>query len=279
MSLIQHISHAQGPDSSRPHTHSGYHQMLYIRRGSLDLRVSDHAYTVDHPSVVFIGCHEPHALAVHSEIYERTLINLYPHKLGLNGNARLLSVFSDRPAGFCHVLPVGEDAERLDLLLALLADEWKRRDSEFLDEPERLLCSALLMLFRRSPEFFPSVESRRATTVQRIKSRIEGSLVDPPSLELLGEEFHMSPYYLSHLFKELTGYSIKNYHLLCRVAAARELLETTDRSITEIAARVGFYDASSLSRYMQRELGCTPTQYRKNIQRHQTTDIHKEDPS
>ena len=63
----------------------------------------------------------------------------------------------------------------------------------------------------------------------------------------------------------MTGYSIKNYHLLCRVAATRELLETTDLSITDICAHVGFADMSSLARYFKREIGCTPSQYRKRM--------------
>lgn len=261
--MIQNVRYACDLDSSHVHTHTGYHQMLYVRRGEVVFDIEGHRYAVDRPSVVFIGCHEQHAVSVCGEVYERYTLNVYPHKVGLHGNFRLLSVFSDRPSGFCHVLPLCGDTATLEALLGLLLVEFERQDAEFADEPDRLLCSALLSLYRSSPDFFPRTESKRAETVLRIKARLERELTDPPTLESLGREFHLSPYYLAHLFKDITGYSIKNYHLLCRIAATRELLETTDLSITDICERVGFADMSSLSRYFKREMGCTPSQYRK----------------
>ena len=265
--MIQNVRYACDLDSSLVHTHTGYHQMLYIRRGSVTFDIEGHRYDVDRPSVVFIGCHERHAVAVHGDAYERYMINVYPHKVGLHGNFRLLSVFSDRPDGFCHVLPLPDDVREQEALLRLLLVEFERQDSEFADEPDRLLCSTLLLLYRLSPDFFPRSESKRAETVLRIKARLESELTEPPTLEELGRDFHLSPYYLAHIFKDITGYSIKNYHLLCRIAATRELLETTDMSITDICTRVGFADMSSLSRYFKREIGCTPSQYRKKNQK------------
>ena len=260
--MIQNVRYLRDLDSSHHHAHTGYHQMIYVRLGDVTFDLEGRRYHVDRPSVVFISCHEQHAVTVHSEVYERYMLNVYPHKVGLHGNFRLLSVFSDRPSGFCHVLPLS-DTVHVDALLSLLLDEFERQDSEFADEPERLLCSVLLALYRLSPDFFPRAESKRGDTVLRIKARLERELTDPPTLEELGREFHLSPYYLAHLFKDVTGYSIKNYHLLCRIAATRELLEVTDLSITDICARVGFADMSSLSRYFKREMGCTPSQYRK----------------
>ncbi len=266
MSIIQNVRHLSDVRSSSLHAHIGYHQMIYVRRGRVDFSIEGQAYTVTGASVVFIGCQERHSVTVRGDTYERIVVDLYPHKLGGPTNFRLLSVFSDRPSGFCHVVAL-EDTAALEALLLLLFEEWKRQDREFADAPERLLCDALLLLYRISPTPFPpAIEGRRIVTVRRIKARLESALCDPPSLEELGRELHMNPYYLSHLFKELTGYSIKNYHLLCRLAAARELLETTSESVTEIAARAGFGDAGSLSRYLRREMGCTPSQYRKQLQ-------------
>ena len=263
MSMIQNVRYACDLGSSHVHTHTGYHQMIYVRRGKVVFDIEGHRYVVDRPSVVFIGCHEQHAVRACGEIYERFMLNVYPHKVGLHGNFRLLSVFSDRPSGFCHVLPLYGDTTTPEMLLSLLLAEFQRQDAEFADEPDRLLCSTLLWLYRSSPDFFPRTESKRAETVLRIKVRLESELTEPPTLEKLGRDFHLSPFYLAHIFKDVTGYSIKNYHLLCRIAATRELLESTDMSITDICERVGFADMSSLSRYFKREMGCTPSQYRK----------------
>ena len=265
MSIIQDMQYLSGPDSSFSHTHAGYHQMIYVKSGHVIFNIKGRIYDIERPSVVFIGCHEQHAVTVKGEEYERYMVNVYPHKLGLHGNFRLFSIFSDRPEHFCHVLTV-QNRVALEALLDLTLSEVTCRDNEFPDTPDRLLSGILLLLYRQAPDFFPRAESRRTETVRAIKRRIESDLTELPSLDTLGQEFHLSPYYLAHIFKDVTGYSIKNYHLLCRVAATRELLETTDMSITDICQRVGFSDMSSLSRYFKREIGCTPSQYRKNNQ-------------
>ena len=265
MSLIRDVRYARDVESAKTHSHMGYHQMIYIHRGEASFLISEREYHVKAPAVVFIGCHEPHAVSIAGDVYERIMVNVYPHKLGMRGDFRLFSVFSDHPSGFCHLLPVGDSAPALFHLLSQLWQESGREDDEFSDAPEWLLSAALLLLYRESPTFFPRTESKRADTVQRIKYRLETEVGELPSLSSLGQEFHLSPYYLAHMFKDMTGYSIKNYHLLCRVAATRELLETTDLSIADICARVGFADMSSLARYFKREIGCTPSQYRKRM--------------
>ena len=273
MSLIRDVRYARDVESAKAHSHVGYHQMIYVHQGRACFLISDHEYHVQAPAVVFIGCHEPHAVTVTSNVYERIMVNVYPHKLGMQGDFRLFSIFSDHPAGFCHVLPLSKSAPALLHLLHQLCEEVGRADDEFANAPEWLLSAALLLLYRESPAFFPRTGNKRADTVQRIKYRLETELSELPSLSDLGQEFHLSPYYLAHMFKEMTGYSIKNYHLLCRVAATRELLETTSLSITDICTHVGFSDMSSLARYFKREIGCTPSQYRKNMLDHSKEDL------
>lgn len=274
MSMIQDIRYLTDLDSSFSHTHTGYHQMIYVKSGRVNFDIKGQIYEVNRPSVVFIGCHEEHAVTVTGAVYERYMINVYPHKLGLHANFRLFSIFSDRPENFCHVLAVTNQTA-FEAFLDLILGEFARRDNEFPDTPDRLLSGVLLLLYRQSPDFFPHTASRRTETVSAIKQRIETNLTDLPSLITLGQEFHLSPYYLAHMFKDVTGYSIKNYHLLCRVATTRELLETTDMSITDICERVGFSDMSSLSRYFKREIGCPPSQYRKKNQKINITNTEE----
>ncbi len=68
---------------------------------------------------------------------------------------------------------------------------------------------------------------------------------------------------LGRSFVKFFGVSPKEYILRLRVNAARELLETTDNTLTDIAQTVGFYDHSHLTRTFKRMRGITPEQYRK----------------
>ena len=54
------------------------------------------------------------------------------------------------------------------------------------------------------------------------------------SLEYLAEKFFISPYYLSHQFRRVTGFSLINYIQITRVRNAQQLLLYTDMKIADI---------------------------------------------
>lgn len=68
--------------------------------------------------------------------------------------------------------------------------------------------------------------------------------MEPITLHSMGEALHISSYYLSHVFKQMSGYSPVQYLLRRRIGEAQTLLITTDLSITRIAEMVG-YDTQS----------------------------------
>lgn len=84
------------------------------------------------------------------------------------------------------------------------------------------------------------------------------------SLKALGERFGISPFALLRLFRALTGLSPHEYQTLHRIDAARQLLRDQD-AIAGVAAEVGFYDQTHLTRQFQQVLGITPGQYLKHL--------------
>lgn len=83
-----------------------------------------------------------------------------------------------------------------------------------------------------------------------------------PSLIIMAEIVHMSPYYFSRLFKQSTGFTPHQYLLKCRTNQAKQLLKTTNLSIADIAGQVGFVDQSHLNRHFKRHFGISPSQLR-----------------
>lgn len=74
--------------------------------------------------------------------------------------------------------------------------------------------------------------------------------------------FHKS--YVSHVFKEMTGYTIMEYVMHTRLRHARYLLEAKAKMpIEEVAYESGFENASHFSRYFKGKLGISPKEYRK----------------
>ena len=72
---------------------------------------------------------------------------------------------------------------------------------------------------------------------------------------------------LAHVFKEATGFPVKDYLTRLRITIARRLLTETKAKIDIVAQRVGFGDGSSLSRTFIDLAGVRPGEFRRSMQR------------
>ncbi|OPX45757.1 bifunctional transcriptional activator/DNA repair enzyme AdaA [Ruminiclostridium hungatei] len=83
------------------------------------------------------------------------------------------------------------------------------------------------------------------------------------TIPLLAESFYISPYYLSRIFKETTGFTLLEYINLARVKAAEELLINTGLKVIEIAEKSGFGSVSQFNRVFKQVTGYSPLNCRK----------------
>ena len=81
----------------------------------------------------------------------------------------------------------------------------------------------------------------------------------------LAGEAGMSLRTLARAFSGRAGCAPGTYVLRARIARARELLETTVLPVERIAELSGFGSATSLQQNFRRQLGCSPTAYRRNF--------------
>ena len=79
---------------------------------------------------------------------------------------------------------------------------------------------------------------------------------------------HYSPAQFRRLFHSLTQMSPSDYIANVRVNAAKTLLGTTDRRISDIAQDVGFFDHAHFIRTFKHVVGVTPAKYRKAVSHH-----------
>ena len=100
-------------------------------------------------------------------------------------------------------------------------------------------------------------------TVERICAYLAANYRQKFSLSEVAARFYLSPYYLSRLFKRVTGQSIVDYINNRRIEAAQKLLETTELSISAVAEQTGFASAAHFRRVFHEVRGTGPLQYRK----------------
>lgn len=90
-------------------------------------------------------------------------------------------------------------------------------------------------------------------------------LQDPLSVAELARNARVSSRTFARRFVEDTGYTPLQWILRARVDLARELLERTDLSIEQVAARVGLGTGANLRMHFQRILATSPSDYRKTF--------------
>lgn len=108
-----------------------------------------------------------------------------------------------------------------------------------------------------------AVARPRNETVEQICAYLAANYQQKFSLAEVAARFYLSPYYLSRLFRRVTGQSIVDYLNNRRIEAAQKLLETTELSITVVAEQTGFASAAHFRRVFREVMGEGPLQYRK----------------
>ena len=93
---------------------------------------------------------------------------------------------------------------------------------------------------------------------------------DMTTLEEVSQKFSYSYSYLSHHFKNVVGYSMKDYWDYYRFQYVFKLMRETDMSLTQIAERLHFQSIHTFSRSFRNKFGVAPSEYRRAL----TMDVH-----
>lgn len=99
--------------------------------------------------------------------------------------------------------------------------------------------------------------------VYAITSYIHAHYGEDLSLDTISSMFYISNYYLSHQFKDVTGFTLTDYIHMTRIRNVQSLLLNSDMAITDIAVNCGFNSFSQFNRVFQKLVGTSPSKYRK----------------
>ncbi len=249
------------------HFHNA-HQILYVKGGAVKLLVGEHEYIARPNCLMLISRMEEHSIEVLEDEgkYLRYYIELSPEQLNrMIPDPKLRSVFVSRAKNFCHVFDMSADADRV----ARLFEEMHNNSNT--EEPFRnemlaaQLMQLMIMTYRLHPEQFPQPKKGVSSAIYQVQQYLDEHFAEDCSIADIAKEMFLSPYYLSHAFKEWTGYSPKQYMMLSRISCAKELLFSTELTVSEISTKCGFGDVSNFVRTFKKESGQTPEQYRRSL--------------
>jgi AraC-like DNA-binding protein len=111
----------------------------------------------------------------------------------------------------------------------------------------------------QGPALTPPVIER----IEAVRAYLHEHLAEPITLATLSRVAALSPYYLVRVFKAHVGAPPHRYLTGLRVERARQLLEVTSLSVTQVAHRAGFATVSHFSTVFRSRVGLSPTDYRR----------------
>ncbi|UYO96140.1 helix-turn-helix domain-containing protein [Microbacterium sp. M28] len=100
-----------------------------------------------------------------------------------------------------------------------------------------------------------------------IQSWLLARIDEPLSLGAVADAFGMSVRTLTRRFRAETGRTVGDWFADARVDRARELLETTDLLVDDVANRSGFGTGAALRKHFRDRIGLSPQQYRSRFSR------------
>ena len=86
-----------------------------------------------------------------------------------------------------------------------------------------------------------------------------------PSVQHIADQLHVSAHYLSDLLRSLTGLNTQQHIHNMIIENAKEILSTTNYSVSEIAYQLGFDYPQSFSRLFKSKTKLTPLQFRQSF--------------
>ncbi|MCM1026452.1 MAG: AraC family transcriptional regulator [Roseburia sp.] len=105
---------------------------------------------------------------------------------------------------------------------------------------------------------------QRIAAVENCKVYIQNHLEEDLKIDELAKQAFMSTYYFIRVFKNETGMSPHEYIINTRIHLAKMLLLETTLPVGDICYKSGFSSESAFCAAFKKNVGVTPTLYRKN---------------
>lgn len=174
-----------------------------------------------------------------------------------------MSLYNAQRRCLSLILAISDTLYDLDCNPAVLfndTDIWHLiRKSDTLDSLQQLVTNITEVITAHIEEI---QRKKTQSLIAKVKELVEKNYSTSASLETIAAQVYVSPCYLSVIFKKEANITFKNYLINTRIGKAKELLETTDMKIYEVAEKVGYTDTRYFSELFQRVEGITPTQFR-----------------
>ncbi len=245
-----------------PHVHSDYLELYFVYKGTNRYMVDHRYYELKEGDIVICNANTLHGESPTDKRQIRS------YSIGLK------DVFLDDLPENCLVqeneIPVlstgllSEQVGSLFYTISILA-----ADKAHLSDVYTSLSISLLLLIHKmliSRRKSSVISTTTSTVAFDVRTYIDAHYHESLTLARLGEEMHMSEYYLAHIFKDEYHVPPIQYMMERRIGEAQQLLMNTNMPVGDIAEALGFSSVSHFNSMFSKYVGIPPGKFRKSIQ-------------
>lgn len=247
-------SRYEGDWSSIPHTH-GFTELFYVRNGKGNFLIENEVFPIEKDDLIIINPHLSHTeLSDSNQPLSYFTVGVHGIRFSFNDH-KDFQIFNCRKRNTDLLFYFRSIFQELDTK----AEGYERICRNMLEsltiQLQRITDSAFEVITGQNP-------SRECAAVKRY---LDSSYSEAITLDDLSAVSHLNKYYLSHEFTKYYGISPISYLNRKRVEVCKELLETTDYGISDIAHLTGFSSQSYLSQSFRKYCNMSAGTYRKRI--------------
>jgi len=255
------------------HSHEEY-EIYFFHGGSCRYLIHNQIYDLEPGDIILMDgmtLHKPNVSP--KSKYIRSFVHFSPHwikgVLKELDSLYLLSTFKNLKN--C-LIRTGENQESKELEKVIRRFAEVKQSSEVSltnneTELKVLLLQILIMVHQLGQKQSLNIsrnKSNKAEHAENITTYIQSNYMGKLTLDSIAKALNLSKSYVSHVFKEVTGFTVMEYAMEYRLTQVKYLLEMEpDKELKEIAYSSGFESASHFSRYFRTKVGITAGEYRR----------------
>ena len=216
--------------------------------------------------MIVLNTMEEHTLKVLEYPYERYIIQIRPDFFQQEVKyPEVIAVFIKRPANFSHLLRVSEPVwNYLYEIIQEMEREYRGQKKYWELYVGANLRRMFITIYRECADVLSIMKIGTGVTVAyNVMNYLNHHFTENITVDQVANELFLNKDYISHVFKEETGFSVISYVISLRINQAKLLLSETDQSVTDIAASCGYTDFTYFSKQFKKLVGMSPSQFRK----------------
>lgn len=181
----------------------------------------------------------------------------------LKSSFLLTSIFPDSANASQNVFFDDNNFYELEPLFESMLDEYVHGYDGSRDLLRAYLLQLIVKIFRKVDGKTPyNAQRKQRRYIDLAIEYINANYMQKLKIEDIAYRSFLSKSYFSQLFKDTMGLCFSEFLQKVRISKACEILESSDKIITDVAMDVGFNDMKAFYAAFHKRVGCTPKEYR-----------------